>query len=296
MSLAERTAALAERDQLASQGAQDSQWQEEVELLRLQLQQVQEELESQHQYQDDLRRTLSERDQALAKQARSLADLATARDALHSERDQWTSKASSGEEAQKALKAEHAKQLAQRDATLTERDNALAELSTSLKTVKAERDQWAQRARANETNLEARRAELETLKSRQEASLVQHKKELGDRDSKLAERDRKIADLNNRFKALKAEQERSQKRTRETESLLATAQKMLEGQAVYLEDLSRKEEQAELALERERQYEAELLHFLAHSRASASLKPELIPRIRALLQRQANPDRNHQPT
>ena len=71
---------------------------------------------------------------------------------------------------------------------------------------------------------------------------------------------------------------------------------MLEGQAVYLEDLSRKEEQAELALERERQYEAELLHFLAHSRASANLKPELIPRIRALLQRQANPERNHQPT
>ena len=37
---------------------------------------------------------------------------------------------------------------------------------------------------------------------------------------------------------------------------------MLEGQACSLEDLSRKEEQAELALERERQYEAELLHFL----------------------------------
>jgi chromosome segregation ATPase len=67
-------------------------------------------------------------------------------------------------------------------------------------------------------------------------------------------------------------------------TLLTTAQKMLEGQANYLQDLSRKEEQAELAVERERQFTAEVLYLLKKSPLPRGLDPKRIPRLRTVLQ------------
>ncbi|MFM7549256.1 MAG: hypothetical protein ACKO8I_10400 [Cyanobacteriota bacterium] len=70
----------------------------------------------------------------------------------------------------------------------------------------------------------------------------------------------------------------------EIKTLLSTAQKMLEGQANYLQDLSRKEEQAELAVERERQFTAEVLYLLRKSPLPRGLDPKRIPRLRNVLQ------------
>jgi hypothetical protein len=71
---------------------------------------------------------------------------------------------------------------------------------------------------------------------------------------------------------------------RETQSLLNTAQKMLEGQANHLQDLSRREEEAQLALERERLFAAEFLYFFQNCTTTSGLDPERIPRLRNLLQ------------
>jgi chromosome segregation ATPase len=67
-------------------------------------------------------------------------------------------------------------------------------------------------------------------------------------------------------------------------TLLTTAQKMLEGQANSLQDLSRKEEQAELAVERERQFTAEVLYLLKKSPLPRGLDPKRIQRLRTVLQ------------
>lgn len=75
----------------------------------------------------------------------------------------------------------------------------------------------------------------------------------------------------------------AQELARETQSLLNTAQKMLEGQANHLQDLSRREEEAQLALERERLFAAEFLYFFQNSTTSSALDPERIPRLRNLL-------------
>ena len=61
---------------------------------------------------------------------------------------------------------------------------------------------------------------------------------------------------------------------------------MLEGQANYLEDLSRKEEEAELAMERERKLSAEMLYYLQNSTATPGLDSSRIPRLVAMLQSQ----------
>jgi hypothetical protein len=62
-------------------------------------------------------------------------------------------------------------------------------------------------------------------------------------------------------------------------TLLSTAQRMLEGQARYLEDVSSREEQAAQALDRIRLLEAEILHYIKHSKPLASLDPSRINRL-----------------
>jgi len=62
-------------------------------------------------------------------------------------------------------------------------------------------------------------------------------------------------------------------------TLLSTAQRMLEGQARYLEDVSSREEQAAQALDRIRLLEAEILYYIQHSKPLASLDPGRINRL-----------------
>ena len=54
---------------------------------------------------------------------------------------------------------------------------------------------------------------------------------------------------------------------------------MLEGQALYLEDLSSKEELAEQAMDENRLLKKEILYYLQHSRPARSLEPESVPRL-----------------
>ena len=68
---------------------------------------------------------------------------------------------------------------------------------------------------------------------------------------------------------------------------------MLEGQAIYLQDLSRKEEEADLAIERERLFSSEVLYYLQNSSASPGLDSSRIPRLRTLLQNQRKARAGH---
>ena len=61
--------------------------------------------------------------------------------------------------------------------------------------------------------------------------------------------------------------------------LLQTAQRMLDGQARYLEDLSLKEEAAEQAMDEFRLLKKEILHYIQHSRPTSSLNPDQIQRL-----------------
>ena len=54
---------------------------------------------------------------------------------------------------------------------------------------------------------------------------------------------------------------------------------MLEGQARYLEDLSRKEELAQLAMDEIRLLKKEILYYVQHSRPVSSLRPENVRRL-----------------
>ncbi len=69
--------------------------------------------------------------------------------------------------------------------------------------------------------------------------------------------------------------------------LLKTAQRMLDGQARYLEDLSLKEEQAEQAVDELRLLKEEIRHYIQHSRPSSTLKPEQIQRLIELVKNPA---------
>ena len=61
--------------------------------------------------------------------------------------------------------------------------------------------------------------------------------------------------------------------------LLKTAQRMLDGQARYLEDLSLKEEQAEQAMDELRLLKQEIFHYIQNSRPLRSLDPDRISRL-----------------
>ena len=70
---------------------------------------------------------------------------------------------------------------------------------------------------------------------------------------------------------------------------MKTAQRMLEGQARYLEDLSRKEEQADQAIDELRMLKREILHYIHHSRPNPSLDPQKIQRLIELAKQTAVP-------
>jgi len=148
--------------------------------------------------------------------------------------------------------------------SLAERDKTIAELNKQL-----------DESRKNSTTAD----ELAKQRKLHEQALAEQKKA-------LTERDKTIAELNKQLKAAQTEQQRAEQRTTETHGLLTTAQKMLEGQANYLEDLSRKEEEAELAMERERKLSAEMLYYLQNSTATPGLDSSRIPRLVAMLQSQ----------
>lgn len=90
-----------------------------------------------------------------------------------------------------------------------------------------------------------------------------------------AERDKSEKRLEQTIKQL----ERAQSSSSEQSTLLETAQRMLEGQARYLEDLSRKEEQAEQSMDELRLLKKEISYYIQHSRPSSSLDPDQVSRL-----------------
>lgn len=79
--------------------------------------------------------------------------------------------------------------------------------------------------------------------------------------------------------ALIQERDDAIRQAEQNAALLSTAQRMLEGQARYLEDVSRREEQAAQALDRIRLLEAEILYYIQNSKPLPGLDPGRINRL-----------------
>ena len=97
-------------------------------------------------------------------------------------------------------------------------------------------------------------------------------------------RDQALAEANQ----LRLERDAVLRKAEQNSTLLNTAQRMLEGQARYLEDVSSREEQAAQALDRIRLLEAEILHYIQHSKPLSSLDPGRVNRL-IQLAKQADP-------
>ena len=133
------------------------------------------------------------------------------------------------------------------------------------------------------------------LQSQHEAEIAKSHNTLAERDKQLKAIQPELEQAQQRQNEALARTEEAQARALEAQDLLRTAQKMLEGQANYLQDLSRKEEEAELALEREQQIRTEVLYYFQNSIATSTLDPSRIPRLRALLQKQLKSRASRQP-
>ena len=121
----------------------------------------------------------------------------------------------------------------------------------------------------------------------------EQKQEITTLNKALADQQRELKAIQPLLEQAKQSQRGAEARAEETQGLLRTAQKMLEGQAIYLQDLSRKEEEADLAIERERLFSSEVLYYLQNSSASPGLDSSRIPRLRTLLQNQRKARAGH---
>jgi chromosome segregation ATPase len=117
----------------------------------------------------------------------------------------------------------------------------------------------------------------------QEAAALQHG-QAAQLQSLQDQHSQAIQQLTHQLQQAEQRAQEAEASAQDIKTLLTTAQKMLEGQANYLQDLSRKEEQAELAVERERQFTAEVLYLLKKSPLPRGLDPKRIPRLRTVLQ------------
>jgi hypothetical protein len=145
---------------------------------------------------------------------------------------------------------------------------------SQLCTVQEQLEQEHLRAEQLAESLALCEAELAALRRQSEGS-GEHQKAVEDPTAQQLKQELLLAEQRGQA---------AQQLARETQSLLNTAQKMLEGQANHLQDMSRREEEAQLALERERLFAAEFLYFFQNCTTTSGLDPERIPRLRNLLQ------------
>lgn len=216
---------------------------EEAELTLEQLHLVQEELEVYFLKAQDLEEQLK-----IATETSAKANQANA--GLIAERDQHKAAATKlTEEAKKAAKQLDAlcKQLdaltKQLDALTKERDGALS-------------------AR------DAAAAEGAQLRSERDKLSAEAKDAVKQRDAANKARDQAIAER----EAILAQDEQNS-------NLLKTAQRMLDGQARYLEDLSLKEERADNALELLRLLEDEIRYYIGHTKPTSTMNPDRVQRL-----------------
>jgi chromosome segregation ATPase len=170
--------------------------------------------------------------------------------------------------------------------TLSSRDQQISDLQQQLEAARQ-----ASAEQASTQALEQQHASaMAHLQSQHTAELSkiqkQHKQEITALNKALADQQRELKAIQPQLEQANQSQREAEARAEETQKLLSTAQKMLEGQANYLQDLSRKEEEAELAIERERLFSVEVLYYLQNSSATRGIDSSRIPRLRSLLQSQ----------
>ena len=149
------------------------------------------------------------------------------------------------------------------------------ELSDSLKTSQADRDNALGERDKAFGERDRLKSDVETLKAERDQvrqELEQANKQKGEKQkaAEAAQRDREKA-LGERDKALQQIEENAQ--------LLQTAQRMLDGQARYLEDLGLKEERADQALDLLRLLEGEIRYYIGHTKPIAAMNPERVQRL-----------------
>jgi DNA repair exonuclease SbcCD ATPase subunit len=265
---------------------------DEAELNLLQLQQVQEELE--HYF---LRCQELERQPPAAAPAADPAALQAAeaecrrlKQALAQSEAQLASLQTLGDQAQELQEARDEAEL-----NLLQLQQVQEELEhyflrcQELERLLADRDTEQNKAAAVSAALET---DCRKLKEQLEQERKKHRREqqASARRCEQLERDleavRAAAPAPDTLDALQTELEAARARLaaqeiqrREEKELLGTAQRMLEGQARYLDDVSRREEEAAQAMDRERQLEAEIRYYLQHSRPTGGLDPQRISRV-----------------
>jgi len=161
-----------------------------------------------------------------------------------------------------------------------ERDQATAELET----LRVEREQWKGTVAKALADAQQTADERDALSRERDALTQQLDALTQQRDAMVRERDAAVQ----RIEQVVAERDEVINRAEQHTTLLSTAQRMLEGQARYLDDVSSREEQAAQALDRIRLLEAEILYYIQHSKPLSSLDPQRINRL-IQLAKQAEP-------
>jgi chromosome segregation ATPase len=155
----------------------------------------------------------------------------------------------------------------------------ITELRHHLDTSREQEQQLSEKdIQLNQLQQELQQARSYIPKSEQLTQALQQ------RDAKISEKDSQLNQLRQELEQANQNALDADARTDQLQKLLTTAQKMLEGQATYLQDLSKKEEEAEMAIERERQIMEEIIYLFENSRIAPGLDSSSIPRLRDLLQ------------
>ena len=115
---------------------------------------------------------------------------------------------------------------------------------------------------------DAAAAENKQLRSERDKLSAEAKDAAKQRDAANKARDQAIAER----EAILAQDEQNS-------DLLKTAQRMLDGQARYLEDLSLKEERADNALELLRLLEDEIRYYIGHTKPTSTMNPDRVQRL-----------------
>jgi len=115
---------------------------------------------------------------------------------------------------------------------------------------------------------DAAAAEGAQLRSERDKLSAEAKDAVKQRDAANKARDQAIAER----EAILAQDEQNS-------NLLKTAQRMLDGQARYLEDLSLKEERADNALELLRLLEDEIRYYIGHTKPTSTMNPDRVQRL-----------------
>ena len=274
--------------ELSMQQALDQQLQaarEEAELTLEQLHLVQEELEVYFLKAQDLEEQLKIATETSAKASQANAGLID-------ERDQHKAAATKfAEEAKKAAKQRDAlsKQI---DALTKEREGAFSARDAAAaenKQLRSERNKLAAQAKDDANQRDALSKQIDALTKEHEGAFSARDAAAAENKQLRSEYDKLSAEAKDAAKQRDAANKARDQAVAEREAILAqdeqnsdllkTAQRMLDGQARYLEDLSLKEERADNALELLRLLEDEIRYYIGHTKPTSTMNPDRVQRL-----------------